>query len=56
MSELVEQYRKRIAQADARAGKLAQALISAGRHDDLFRAAEDTKYRDRLYKEFKIGS
>lgn len=54
MENFEEQYRQRAAVSDARAERLVEALTQAGRQEDLFRAAENVKFRDQLYKEFHI--
>lgn len=54
MENFEEQYRQRTAVSDARAERLVAALTQSGRQEDLFRAAENVKFRDQLYKEFHI--
>ena len=34
--------------------ELITKLVSAGRNDDIYKAASDTRYRNKLYKEFQI--
>lgn len=54
MENFEQQYRQREALSDARAERLVAALTQSGRQEDLFRAAENVKFRDQLYKEFHI--
>lgn len=54
MSDFEAQCKQRQAKAEERAAALTRALMRAGRQEDLFRAAEDTDYRDQLYREFRI--
>lgn len=54
MEHFEEQYQRRKNQDNARAEKLAVLLTHAGRQEDLFRAAENTKFRDQLYREFHM--
>ena len=43
------------AQANARYSALVDALLDAGRADDLRRAANDPAFRERLFQEFHIA-
>ena len=54
MSEFEVQYKERQARAEERASALAQELMKSGRQEDLFRAAEDASYRDKLYAELGL--
>ena len=54
MSEFEMQYKERQARAEERASALADKLMKAGRQEDLFRAAEDALYRDKLYAELGL--
>lgn len=54
MKHFEELYQKQKAQAYARAEKLATLLTHAGRQEDLFRAAENVKFNEQLYREFHI--
>lgn len=54
MENFEEQYKARKARAEERASALARILMETGREDDLFRAAEDVKYRERLYRELAL--
>lgn len=54
MEHFEKLYQKQKAQANARAEKLAALLTHAGRQEDLFRAAENVKFREQLYREFHI--
>ena len=54
MENFTEHYEKRKARAEERASALAQELMKAGRQEDLFRAAEDSGYREKLYQEFDL--
>ena len=35
-------------------GELICVLINSGRNDDILKVASDSKYRNELFKEFKI--
>lgn len=54
MENFEETYREKKAKAEERASALARMLMEKGREDELFRAAEDAKYRERLYQEFAL--
>ena len=54
MEHFEEQYQRRKKRDNARAEKLAALLTHAGRQEDLFRAAENAKFRDQLYREFHM--
>ena len=54
MSEFEVQYKERQARAEDRASALAQELMKLGRQEDLFRAAEDASYREKLYVELRL--
>ena len=67
MSRTVEEYGKEcmakgldqgraegVAMGADRLGRLMSALKEAGRVDDAFKAAEDSSYREQLFKEFGI--
>ncbi len=51
MEHFEKLYQKQKAQANARAEKLAALLTHAGRQEDLFRAAENVKFREQLYRD-----
>ena len=42
-------------QGENQLGSLITKLKELGRTDDVFKAAADKKYRDKLYKEFKMA-
>ena len=60
MSRAVEEFGRKCEEkgrtegAD-RLGRLMSALKEAGRVDDAFKAAEDSSYREQLFKEFGIA-
>lgn len=54
MEHFEKLYQKQKDRANARAEKLAALLTRAGRQEDLFRAAENAKFREQLYREFHI--
>ena len=46
---------KGMEQGENQFGSLITRLKELGRTDDVFKAAADKKYRDKLYKEFKMA-
>lgn len=54
MQDFETRYKEKKARTEERASILARLLMNAGREEDLFRAAEDSQYREQLYKEFGI--
>lgn len=45
---------KGITQGENKLSTLIQKLISVGRNDEIAKATSDCKYKEKLYKEFKI--
>ena len=54
MENFEAMYKERREHIEERAAQLTRLLQQAGREDDLFRAAQDAKYREKLYREFNI--
>ena len=44
-----------VEKGESRLGSLIMKLKEAGRADDVYRAAEDPAFRQKLYKEFKLA-
>ena len=47
-------YKQKRDVIEERAAQLTRLLQQAGRESDLFRAAQDAEYREKLYQEFGI--
>lgn len=54
MENFDQKYKERKAKAEERASALARELMNAGRQEDLFRAAENSTFRDKLYEEYEL--
>jgi hypothetical protein len=54
MENFEEVYKQKMAKAEERASALARILMQEGREQDMFRAAEDAKFAEALYREFEL--
>ena len=54
MENFEEMYKQKRDAIEERAARLTRLLQQAGRENDLFRAAQDAEYREKLYREFGI--
>ena len=54
MENFEEMYKEKREHIEERAAQLTRLLQQAGRENDLFRAAQDAEYREKLYQEFGI--
>ena len=54
MENFTEMYKEKREHIEERAAQLTRLLQRVGREDDLFRAAQDAAYREKLYREFDI--
>lgn len=54
MENFEEMYKQKWETIEERAAQLTRLLQQAGRESDLFRAAQDAEYREKLYLEFSI--
>ncbi len=53
MVNFEEAYASRKANIEERAADLARMLMQQGRQEDILRAAQDVKFREKLYREMK---
>ena len=51
MLNFEETYANRKANMEERAADLARMLMQQGRQEDILRAAQDAKFREKLYRE-----